>query len=140
MKKVLPFLVCLALSACSSAPTIIEKPIPVIIPELRDTTIILRDTVLVKDSVWYGEVTDSLGKVIGDLTVYFKKKIASLNLKRDTVIVFIKDTTQSNSNLDPFIRLANDNFSWWEKGILYGGLGTIISFLIFLRVKRGKIL
>lgn len=130
----------LLLGCSSSAPTIIEKPVVVTVPEFRDTTIVLRDTVIVNDSLWYGEVTDSLGKVIGDLKVYFKKKIAELKLneKRDTI--YIKIPVVSDDKPNSILPVVNSYFEWWEKIILYGGIGSILSLIIYLRIKRGKII
>lgn len=134
-------LVLVLLSGCSSAPIIIEKEIevPVVVPEIRDTTILLRDTVFVKDSVWFGEVKDSVGKVIGDLTVYFQKKIASINIKPDTVLVpvIIRDTVSTDG--DNLIPAVVGVLSWWEQTILYGGIGLTLALLIGMRLKRGKI-
>jgi len=133
--------VLLFLVGCSSAPEIIIKEIkvPYYLPAIHDT-ITLKDTVIKSDSAWIGSVTDSLGRVIGDLTVYFKKKIASINLLKDTIYVPYKDTIQVPTNSNSILPLVNSYLSWWEKGILYGGLGTIISFLIYLRIQRGKVI
>jgi hypothetical protein len=34
----------------------------------------------------------------------------------------------------------NSAFEWWEQTIFYGGLALIFSFLVYLRIKRGKII
>ncbi len=139
LKRILLFSSLLMVLACSSAPTIIEREIkvPIIIPSVRDSLIELRDTVLVKDTLWFGEVTDSLNKVIGQITVDFKKKIASLNIKSRVDTVIYRDTLRiENTNLLPAI---NGIFTWWEKLIMYGGMGLIFSLLMYLRVRRGKI-
>lgn len=127
---------------CSrTAPSV--AAVPFTMPAIKDS-ILLRDSVIYKDSVltdslWYGEVTDSLGQVIGDLKVFFKKKIAELKLneKRDTIYVEIPVLrSYKPTSLLPMVNAA---FAWWEKVILYGGLGIIISGLIYLRVKRGMV-
>jgi hypothetical protein len=132
-------LVVLLTFGCSSTPTIIEKPVIVLVPEIKDTAIVLRDTITVLDSAWYGEVTDSLGKVIGDLTVYFKKKIASINIKRDTLYVLVKDTISNTTNLNPIIPIISDNLSWWESFLFFGGMGLLTGLIAYLRLKRGKL-
>lgn len=137
--------VLLFLIGCSGTNTIIrEVPIYLDRPALRDS-IVLRDSVIYKDSVaidslWYGEVQDSLGKVIGDLKVYFKTKIAELklNAKKDTV--WYVDTVEVNNASNSILPVVVNSFEWWEKIILFGGLGLIISFLTYLRIKRGKII
>lgn len=139
LKRILLFSSLLMVLACSSAPTIIEREIkvPIVIPSVRDSLIELRDTIMVKDTLWFGEVTDSLNKVIGQITVDFKKKIASLNIKSRVDTVIYRDTLRiENTNLLPAI---NGVFTWWEKLIMYGGMGLIFSLLMYLRVKRGKI-
>lgn len=126
-----------------STPKVIEKPVEITIPVLKDSivlrdSVILRDSVLV-DSLWFGEVRDSLGQVVGDLKVHFKKKIAELKLneKRDTINV--KIPVHRNDKSDHLLNLVNTGFEWWEKIILYGGLGLILSGIIYLRIKRGKL-
>lgn len=129
--------------SCSSSTTITEREVqvPVIIPEVNDTTIYLRDTVFVQDSIWYGEIKDSLNRVIGDLKVYFSKKIAAVNIKSkpDTITVIIPDTSKENLDIQ-ILPAISGVLSWWEKIILYGGIGSILSFLIYMRAKRGKII
>jgi hypothetical protein len=124
--------------SCSSPPTIIERPviIEVPVPAIKDSLIVLKDTVIVQDSVWFGEVKDSLGKVIGDLTVFFQRKIASLNIKRDTISVVhvIRDTVYKDYH--PLIPIADNLLSKTEKALLYGGLGLLLSLIVYLRVKR----
>jgi len=142
MKKII-LLSSLLLLSCSQTPTIITKPVIVKVPEIRDTVITLHDTVIVRDdgisdSLWIGNVKDSLGKEIGELKVYFKKKIAELNIKARTDTLFITDTIKVKEN--NILPIVTDALSWWEKTILYGGMGIIISLIIYLRVKRGKII
>lgn len=129
----------LLLGCSRTAPIVVEKPVIVTVPEFRDTAIVLRDTVIVKDSLWYGEVTDSLGKVIGDLKIYFKKKIAELKLNEKHDTVYIKDTILVSDNSNSILPVVNTYFEWWEKALLYGGIGSILSLIIYLRVKRGKL-
>ena len=129
----------LLLIGCSSTP-LIKNTALVARPQINDT-IKLRDSVIVKDSIvvdslWFGEVKDSLGRVIGDLKVYFKNKIAELKLneKKDTVTFEIP---AGNSN--PFMPVVVKSLSWWEQLIFYGGMASIITLLIALRFKRGKV-
>lgn len=112
-------LVLLLLFGCSSSPVIVEKivEVPVYSPAVRDT-IILQDTVIAKDSLWFGEVTDSLGKVIGDLKVYYQKKIAELNLKAktDTITVTVKDTVKVKEG--QVLETISGFLNWWEESIV----------------------
>ena len=127
------------LIGCSSTP-LIKKTAIVARTQIKDR-IKLRDSVIVKDSfvvdsLWFGEVKDSLGRVIGDLKVYYKNKIAELKLneKKDTVTVEI---TAGNSN--PLMPVVVKSLSWWEQIIFYGGMASIITLLIALRFRRGKV-
>lgn len=112
-------LVLLLLFGCSSSPVIVERivEVPVYSPAVRDT-IILQDTVIAKDSLWFGEVTDSLGKVIGDLKVYYQKKIAELNLKAktDTITVTVKDTVKVKEG--QILETISGFLNWWEESIV----------------------
>lgn len=125
----------------SQKPT--EKPFEILIPAVKDS-IVLRDSViqrdsLVIDSLWYGEVTDSVGKVIGDVKVYFKKKIAELNLNEKHDTIYVEVPVLCDDQSDHLLNLVNSGFEWWEKMILYGGLGLIISGIIYLRIRRKKL-
>lgn len=132
-------LVVVLLFGCTTPKVIIRKvEIPYPLPAITDT-VTLRDTVIAKDSLWFGNVTDSLGKVIGDLTVYFKKKIASLNLYKDTIYVPVKDTIEVPNNTNALIPAIVGVLSWWEQTILYGGIGLILALLIAIRTKTGKL-
>lgn len=130
----------LLLFGCSSAPTIIEREIevPVLVPAVHDT-IMLKDTVIVKDSLWYGEVQDSLGRVIGDLKVFFKRKIAELKLneKKDTIRVPVIDTVNVPAN--SISTVLDTGFNWWEKGVLYLMLILTSGIIVYLKLKRGKV-
>lgn len=121
----------------SAAPVIIEKPI--IIPGIKDTAILLRDTVIQKDSLWFGEVKDSIGREIGNLKIYFIKKLAELkiNERRDTI--YVKVPVAADDKPNSLLHLVNIGLEWWEKVILYGGIGIIISILIYSRANKGKI-
>jgi predicted nuclease of restriction endonuclease-like RecB superfamily len=100
-------------------------------------TVLLRDTVISKDSLWTGEVVDSLNNVIGWLRVYYNKKIAELSIsKYDTLLIHDTLYISKESELLPTIA---SSLSWWEQIIFYGGIGAIISLLIALRFKRGKV-
>lgn len=112
-------LMLLLLFGCSSSPVIVERivEVPVYSPAVRDT-IILQDTVTAKDSLWFGEVKDSLGKVIGDLKVYYQKKIAELNLKAktDTITVTVKDTVKVKEG--QILETISGFLNWWEESIV----------------------
>lgn len=113
------FLVLLLFFGCSSSPLIVERvvEVPVYYPAVRDT-ITLQDTVILKDSLWFGEVTDSLGKVIGDLKVYYKKKIAELNLKAktDTVTITVTDTVKAKQG--QVLETISGFLNWWEESLV----------------------
>lgn len=137
--------VLLFLIGCSGTNTIIrEVPIYLDRPALRDS-IVLRDSVIYKDSVaidslWYGEVQDSLGQVIGDLKVYFSKKIAELKLNAKKDIVILKDTVKVPNDTNPILPVIVNSLAWWEQTIFFGGIGLILALLIAIRTKRGKII
>jgi len=127
--------VLLLLIGCSGSPQLIEREIKVPYEIAVHDTIFLQDTVINQDTVWSGEVVDSLNNVIGWLKVFYNKKIAELKIsKKDTAAVEI---TAGNSN--PLMLVVVKSLSWWEQLILYGGIGAIISLLIALRIKRGKV-
>jgi len=138
------FLVVL-LIGCSTT-EIVYRDVPIYIhqPEITDT-LWLKDTVyyyddMLPDSVWYSDVVDSLNKKIGSVEVYYKKKIARLKLDAKTDTVFYRDTVTYNSPTNSIIPVVVNSFEWWEKTVFFGGLGMIISFLVYLRIKRGKII
>jgi hypothetical protein len=131
-------LLLIMLSGCrTAAPVIIEKSI--VIPGIKDTAIILRDTVIQKDSLWLGEVKDSIGREIGNLKIYFSKKLAELkiNERRDTI--YVKVPVPADDKSGSLLHLVDIGLEWWEKIILYGGIGIIISILIYFRATKGKI-
>jgi hypothetical protein len=84
-------------------------------PALIDT-VQLYDSLLVNDSTWYGKIRDSLDGEIGELTVYWKKKLASIKLKEriDTVFITRQDTVQSTTVLETISGFLN----WWEEAIV----------------------
>ena len=126
------------LTGCGSTPQIIETEIKVPFETTIHDTIILRETVINKDSIWTGALVDSLNNEIGWLKVYHSKKIAELKLnKRDTVTII--DTITISTNNKNLLPVIAGSLSWWEQLILYGGIGAILSLLIAIRFKRGKI-
>ena len=69
--------------------------------------------------------------------MFYNKKIAELKIsKKDTVAVVDTVFIPQNQNIVPAVVSA---LTWWEQLILYGGIGAIISLLIALRIKRGKL-
>ena len=129
--------VVLLLYSCSSAPTIIEREIKVPFETTIHDTITLKDTVINKDSLWTGNVVDSLNNVIGWLKVFYNKKIAELKIsKKDTAVIIDTVFIPKDQGIIPAVV---NTLSWWEQLILYGGIGAIISLLIAIRIKRKKI-
>ena len=127
----------LLLIGCSGSPRILEREIKVPYETVVHDTIFLQDTVINQDTVWSGEVVDSLNNVIGWLKVYYNKKIAELKIsKKDTVAITDTVFIPQNQNMVPALVSA---LTWWEQIVLYGGIGAIISLLIALRIKRGKV-
>jgi len=127
----------LLLIGCSGSPQLIEREIKVPYEIAVHDTIFLQDTVINQDTVWSGEVVDSLNNVIGWLKLFYNKKIAELKIsKKDTVAAVDTVCIPQNQNIVPTVVSA---LSWWEQLILYGGIGAIISLLIALRIKRGKL-
>lgn len=130
-------MVVLLLYSCSSAPTIIEREIKVPFETTIHDTITLKDTVINKDSLWTGNVVDSLNNVIGWLKVFYNKKIAELKIsKKDTAVIIDTVFIPKDQGIIPAVV---NTLSWWEQLILYGGIGAIISLLIAIRIKRKKI-
>ncbi len=128
----------LTITGCGSTPTLITKEIKVPYETTIHDTIILRDTVINQDTLWSGEVIDSLNNEIGWLRIYLGKKIAELNLKKkDTLLV--RDTILVPNNKNNLIPIVASALTWWEQVILYGGIGAILSLLIAMRIKRGKL-
>lgn len=79
---------------CSST-KVIEKVVEVPVYIDRQDTLILKDSVTSVDTFWYSEITDSLKNVIGNLKVWYKKKLAELNIKqKDTVYITLYDTVK----------------------------------------------
>lgn len=131
------FAIVLVLYSCSSTPTILEKEIKIPIETTIHDTVLLRDTVISKDTLWAGEVTDSLNNVIGWLKVFYNKKIAELKIsKKDTAVIIDTVFIPKDKNMIPAVV---SSLTWWEQLILYGGMASIITLLIALRFKRGKV-
>ena len=127
----------LLLIGCSGSPRIIEREIKVPYEIAVHDTIILRDTVINQDTLWSGEVVDSLNNVIGWLKVFYNKRIAELKIsKKDTATITDTVFIPQNQNMVPAVGSA---LTWWEQIVLYGGIGMIISLLIALRIKRGRL-
>ena len=127
----------LLLIGCSGSPRIIEREIKVPYEIAVHDTIFLQDTVINQDTVWSGEIVDSLNNAIGWLKVYYNKKIAELKIsKKDTVAIIDTVCIPQNQNIVPAVVSA---LTWWEQIILYGGIASIITLLIALRFKRGKV-
>lgn len=107
----------LLLFGCSSTSTIVTKVDTVYItqPAILDT-ILLYDSLITNDSTWYGKIRDSLDGEIGELTVYWKKKLASIKLKEriDTVFITKTDTLKSTTTLETISGFLN----WWEEAIV----------------------
>lgn len=124
-------LVVLLLFGCSSTSNIITKVDTVYIYQsaILDT-IQLYDSLIVNDSAWYGKIRDSLDNEIGDLTVYWKKKLALANLhkKIDTILIERKDTVKSTTVLETVSGFLN----WWEEAIVL----VIAMLLITWKAKR----
>lgn len=77
---------------CSSI-KVVEKTVEVPIYIDRQDTLVLKDSVTSIDTFWYSDIVDSLQGVIGNLKVWYKKKLAELNIKQmDTVYVAVYDT------------------------------------------------
>lgn len=117
----------------------VEKAVPVIHPGVQDSLIALTDTVLVQDTLWFGKIKDSLNNQIGQITIDFKKKLASVNIKPrvDTLKLFFVDTIKTESK--SFLPVVVDSFNWTDKLIFFGGLGILLSAIIYLRTKRGVV-
>lgn len=118
---------------------VIEKPVVVTVPEIRDSVIILKDTVFVQDSVWFGEVKDSLGKVIGDLTVYYQKKIADLKLKERIDTVYKEVIIEKPSTSDQLQTIIVDSLNWYERIIYYAAIGLTLGIILYLKKKKIKL-
>src|SRR5574343_1414367 len=107
----------LLLFGCSSTSTIVTKVDTVYItqPAILDT-VLLYDSLITNDSIWYGKIRDSLDGEIGELTVYWKKKLASVKLKEriDTVFITKTDTLKSTTTLETISGFLN----WWEEAIV----------------------
>jgi len=106
----------LLLFGCSSTSTITKvDTVYITQPAILDT-ILLYDSLIINDSTWYGKIRDSLDGEIGELTVYWKKKLASIKLKEriDTVFITRQDTVQSTTVLETISGFLN----WWEEAIV----------------------
>ena len=106
----------LLLFGCSSTSTITKvDTVYITQPAILDT-ILLYDSLIINDSTWYGKIKDSLDGEIGELTVYWKKKLASIKLKEriDTVFITRQDTLKSTTVLETVSGFLN----WWEEAIV----------------------
>ena len=141
VKSLSKYLIFLVVVACSSSPEIVYRDVPVYIHtfEYADT-LVLRDTVIAKDSVWYGDVVDSLNNKIGDLTVYYKNKIARISHYTKTDTFYIKDTVLVSNSTNSILPVIVDTFNFWENGLFFGGIALILGLIAYLRLKRGKVI
>ena len=138
------YFIVLVLLLCScSTPTYIYKEIPYVVetPALVDTITLIPDTVYLPtdpNASWSGEVTDSLDNVIGELKVFYNRKIAELNLYAKTDTFIVKDTIRVPMTKDAIMLSVDTTFNWWEKGLFYGGLMMFFSFIVRWKIKRNK--
>lgn len=115
---------------CGSTPAIIEREIKVPFETTIHDTISLRDTIINQDTLWSGQVIDSLNNVIGWLKVFYKNKIAELKLKKaDTVKTIIADTLYKDKT--KVVQIISGLLPWWGEGLL-------ILFGIMLLVIQNK--
>lgn len=120
MKFLISILFILLLLGCSVKETVKTEiiEVPVVTPGI-DQDVTLIDTVIVNDSLLYGEMIDSLNQVIGNLKVYYQNKLAKINIKprTDTVKVEIVDTLiiPGETNV---ITTISGFLSWWEEALL----------------------
>lgn len=110
----------LLLVGCSGRETVKTEiiEVPVVTPGINQDLNLI-DTVIVNDSLWYGEVIDSLNQVIGDLKVYYQTKLAKINIKprTDTVKVEIVDTLRLPGETN-VITTISGFLNWWEEALL----------------------
>lgn len=122
---------------CSSSVKIVEKQVPVIVETPgRADTIELKKQNEAEEPLLFGTVEDSLKNQIGELKVFFEKKIALLSLKPrvDTITVHLVDTVKIRET--EFLPIVNEQLSFIEKIFLYTGIGLIFSIITYLRVKK----
>ncbi len=85
----------LLLISCSSV-QVVEKEVKVPVYIDRQDTLILKDSITVSDTIWYSNIVDSLKGVMGNLKVWYNKKIAELKLNyKDTVKIVQYDTIKT---------------------------------------------
>lgn len=124
----------LVLIGCGSTTRVIEREVKVPYEVTIKDTIALKDTVILGEGFWYGEVVDSLNNVIGNLKVYYSRKIAELDIKKiDTVTV--KDTIYVEKPIGDFLDKASSDFSLTDKIILYAIAG-MAAIILLLRKKK----
>lgn len=140
MRTLIIVIFSLFLIACSSSVKVIEREVPVIVETSAvSDTVTLRDTVDSNDYYLFGVISDSLKNELGNLKVFFEKKMALLSLKPkvDTITVHLIDTVRIKET--QILPIVTEQLLWYEKLILFSGIGLILSFLIYLRVKKIKI-
>ena len=109
----------LLLYGCGSTSFISTKVDTVYItqPAILDT-VLLYDSLIINDSTWYGKIRDSLDNEIGELTVYWKKKLALANLYKriDTVKITHIDTIKTSKTT--VLETVSGFLNWWEEIIV----------------------
>lgn len=135
MKYILSFIAIVFLCGCGTAPPqLIERTVPVPITiDPVDLTIplyeypaeILLDDYTGSDSMLHGKVLDSLNKVIAELTVDLKNRIARLNMpaKYDTVYVALKDEIPRYQTGVETVALA---LPWYLQAVWFAILGILL--------------
>ena len=125
----------LILVGCGSTTRIIEREVKIPYQvEVKDT-IVLKDTVSFNEPYWYGEVSDSLNNIIGNLKVYYKKKLAAISISKIDTVKRI-DTIYVEQPFKDFLKESAGDFSMIEKLILYGMAGLVTVLIFIIRKKK----
>lgn len=130
----LSLLLLLFVSCSTQKPIIIEKPIirEIIIPP--DT--LLAPIYLNADSLT-SEFIDSLNNVIATVKIDLDKRLSKLQLNQRVATIkdTLKDTIYIYHEKEKLIPIATELLTTSEKIILFGGLGLLVSLIIYKRAK-----
>lgn len=124
----------LLIVGCSSV-QYVEKEVKVPVYITVTDTMLLKDTVIALDTLWYSDVVDSLNNTIGWLKVYYKKKLAQLNITKKDTVKFTQIDTIYVDKPKPIEVISGLLPAWAEIVLIAIGIG-----LLYLTTKTGKIL
>jgi hypothetical protein len=141
MKNILLVIVFIILVSCSSTSKVTEVPITIeqqhteyIKGELKDT-ISFRDSVYITDSIYIEEKGDTLYCYKTRVEYKYKTQY-KYSIKKDTLC--IRDSIPYPVTITEYKEVTTNVLYWYQKLLIYLGIGTIIIVLTMLGINYIK--